>query len=191
MASLDFLYAPIEDSPVPLQFGQMVSRNWTGYNDYTEFCVGEDGCVLFYFAKHENGKTTFFMYPSDEMSEMFQDINRNIDIWNFPSVKQQWPYFAKAYENGNNNSDGKVKLIQITDAYTGDKVVVFAITFNKYIEFDPTLDYRNAIHSLANYSLDTIQEVLKDNGCLNLGGQIKSFLRGMSLSYLLRKFISK
>lgn len=188
---MNFFYSSIENAEIQLEYGQMTSRTWTGYNSYSEFLVGEDGCVLDYFGYHHSGYTTFFMYPSDEMSEMFQDINRNIDIWNFPSVKQQWPYFAKAYENGNNNSDGKVKLIQITDAYTGDKVVVFAITFNKYIEFEPTLDYRNAIHSLANYSLDTIQEVLKDNGCLNLGGQIKSFLRGMSLSYLLRKFISK
>lgn len=191
MASLDFLYANIEDSPVHLEFGQMVSRVWSGYNDYTEFCVGEDGCVLFYFAKHEYGKTIFFMYPSDEVSEMFKDIKRNIDIWNYPSVKQQWPHFSKAYENGKDNSDGKVKLIEVTDAYTGENVIVFAISFNKHIAFEPTLDYREVIHSLAKFSIETIEEVVKDNGCLNINGQIKSFFRGMSLSYLVRKLISK
>lgn len=187
---MNFFYSPIENAEIQLEYGQMTSRDWTGHNSYSEFLVGEDGCVLDYFGYHHSGYTTFFMYPSDEMSEMFKDIIRNIDIWNFPSVKEQWPYFSKAYENGKNNVAGKVKIIDVKDAYTGDNCKVFAITFNRHIPFEPTLNYRQAIHQLAEYASTAIKEVLDDNGCLNLKGQIKSFLRGSSSYYLLKKLFS-
>ena len=187
MASMNFFYFPIEKAEVQLGWGQAMSRNWTGYNSYTEYLVGEDECVLDYFAYHEYGKTTFFMYPSDHMSEMFKDIIRNIDIWNLPSIKEQWPYFAKAYENGKNNTSGKVKLIDVKDAQTGEYCKVFAITFDKHIPFEPTYEYREAIHKLTEYAMSAVKEVLDDNGCLNIKGQLKSLIRGASPTYLLKK----
>lgn len=187
---MNFFYFPIEQAELKLEFDQMTSREWSGYNSYTEFLVGEDGCVIDYFGLHHDGKTTFFIYPSDEMDEMYKDVIRHIDIWNFPSVKEQWPHFARAYENGKNDVSGKVKLTDARDAYTGGICKVFAITFDKYIPFEPTLAYRDAIHKLVEYASTAIEEVLNDNGCLNLKGFVKSAIRGSSKLYLLKKLFS-
>ncbi len=194
MASLDFYYSPASSAPVKMQDGDFSNRHFTDthfYCDFFEYLVREGNDLLFYYCYHQGyNKTTFFIYPSKEMSDMFSQIIRNLDKWNLPSVKEQWPHFAKAYSNGEENMLDKIVLKKIPDwERYGREHIVFMITLSRRIEFEPTYTYREIIHKLVEFANMTINEVLDDNGCLNTQGQMKSFLRGAFDGFRLSKLL--
>lgn len=183
METLDFYCVNVSNAPMKLEDGAYAKRTFTGtyfYQDFMEFMVREGDVVFMYYCYHpSSSKTTFFMYPSEKMSDMFGEIISYIDRWNYPSVKKQWPHFAKAYENGENDSEGKIMLKKIPNwesRWSHD--VVFMLTLDKHISFEPTYEYREIIYKLVEFANKTVEEVLNDNGCLNINGMIKSFLRG-------------
>lgn len=183
METLDFYCCNVSDAPIHLNEGQYTNRTYTKtyfYQDFTEFMVRDGDVVFFYYCYHPNSsQTTFFLFPSEQMSEMFSEIMRFIDQWNFPSVQEQWPHFAKAYKNGEDEGFDKIMLKKIPNwEKRGEEDVVFMVTLNKYIPFEPTYGYRELIYKLVKFANDTIEEVLDDNGCLNVKGMVKSFLRG-------------
>ena len=38
---MNFFYSSIENAEIQLEYGQMTSRAWTGYNSYSEFLICE------------------------------------------------------------------------------------------------------------------------------------------------------
>lgn len=192
MEKLDFFITSHIEAPAKLEDGQFISRHFKGeYNEYREYCVREGDYVIYYYGYHKSGTTTFFVYPTDEISDMITDIVNNIDIWNEPSVQKQWPYFYKAYKNYKSLSTNKIKLLKINDSHSyNTQHMVFAFTLNEEIPFEPTYIYRQQIHELIEYATSAIEEIAKDDGCLNINGQIRSFMRGMSSRYLFRRLFN-
>ena len=192
MSNWDFYYLPASQAPVPMDDGDYTHRKFTDtyfYDDFEEFLVRDGDALFYYYCYHpSSSKTTFFLYPSENMSDMFSDIITFIDRWNFPSVQKQWPNFATAYQNGESEQSNKILLKKIPNWQDyGKKDVVFMVTVDKWIDFEPTYLYREIIYRLVDFANEAINEVLNDNGCLNFEGQVKSFLRGAKEGSLLSK----
>ena len=189
MGKLDFFFTQYCDSELQLEDGQYVNRHFDGeYNEYTEYCIREGDCLIYYYACHRDDTTTFFIYPGDDLSDMIKDIVRHIDIYNEPSVAKQWPYFYKCFTNYKSGAINKFRLLKVQDAYISrSQHMVFALTISKHIKLESISAYYDQLAALVDFASKAMEEIQKDNGCLNMEGFFRSFIRGTSLRYLMRK----
>lgn len=157
-----------------------------------EYSICQDGNTMYLYHGLRYGKSMIFLYPGENVSSMINDIDNFIDMWNRPSIKLQWPYFYKAYENGKQELINKISVRKISHFDDSSyKFWVIGIDFGKEIEDFSLWKYENIVGKLFEAADKIATEIIEDNGRLRPEEQLKTMGRGCSRFYTANELYKK